>query len=359
MSDGGLKAPFPYMGGKRSVASVVWGALGSPRHYIEPFFGSGAVLLNRPAPSFPDAVYYETVNDADGLLANTWRAIQYAPDEVARYADWPSSEADLHARHLWLVGQREDITDRLMGDPDWFDARAAGWWLWGIALWIGGGWCSGQGPWVSEGGRMVYKPKTGVDIKRERPASGLGRGVHRQVLHPIADRGVHRKRIHLTSRNGVTSSDDIYTWMKRLSQRFRHVRVLCGDWKRAVTTASITNGYKIAPHEVAIFLDPPYEHDERHKGLYAIDHDVAVEAAGWAKANGEQYRIVYAGYVGGHVEEILSGWRQHRWKTQGGMANVGKSPTRGKDNSNRECLWFSPACGVDSKVDEIGMQQLF
>ena len=43
-----LKAPFPYFGGKATVADVVWKALGQPKHYIEPFFGSGAVLLNRP-----------------------------------------------------------------------------------------------------------------------------------------------------------------------------------------------------------------------------------------------------------------------------------------------------------------------
>ena len=36
---------------------------------------------------------------------------------------------------------------KLMGDPDYYDAKIAGWWLWGICQWIGSGWCSGQGPW--------------------------------------------------------------------------------------------------------------------------------------------------------------------------------------------------------------------
>lgn len=43
-----MKAPFPYFGGKSKIADVVWSALGQPAHYIEPFFGSGAVLLARP-----------------------------------------------------------------------------------------------------------------------------------------------------------------------------------------------------------------------------------------------------------------------------------------------------------------------
>lgn len=43
-----MKAPFPYFGGKSTVAPIIWKALGQPKHYIEPFFGSGAVLLARP-----------------------------------------------------------------------------------------------------------------------------------------------------------------------------------------------------------------------------------------------------------------------------------------------------------------------
>mgnify|MGYP000954199639 FL=1 len=62
-ADSLLRAPFPYPGGKSRIADVVWAALGNPRNYIEPFFGSGAVLLARP-----HAPQIETVNDADGLL---------------------------------------------------------------------------------------------------------------------------------------------------------------------------------------------------------------------------------------------------------------------------------------------------
>ena len=70
----GLEAPFPYFGGKSRAADVVWQALGDVDHYVEPFFGSGAVLLARPAPGG-----LETVNDKDGLLANFWRAVRADP----------------------------------------------------------------------------------------------------------------------------------------------------------------------------------------------------------------------------------------------------------------------------------------
>jgi hypothetical protein len=35
----------------------------------------------------------------------------------------------------------------LHADPDYFDAKIAGWWCWGACAWIGTGWCSGEGPW--------------------------------------------------------------------------------------------------------------------------------------------------------------------------------------------------------------------
>ena len=48
----------------------------------------------------------------------------------------PVSELDLHARHRWLVAQRADV-ERLLAEPDWYDAKAAGWWVVGISQWIG------------------------------------------------------------------------------------------------------------------------------------------------------------------------------------------------------------------------------
>ena len=157
-----LKAPFPYFGGKSRIAADVWERFGTVDNYVEPFFGSGAVLLQCPAPG-----HTETVNDADGLLANFWRALQAAPDEVAAYADYPVSELDLHARHRWLVRQRADV-ERLLADPAWYDAQIAGWWVWGISQWIGSGWCD-----------------TAATLRQKRPAIG-GRG------HPSSVGGVHR-----------------------------------------------------------------------------------------------------------------------------------------------------------------------
>lgn len=131
-----LKAPFPWFGGKSRVAHEVWQRLGDVPNYVEPFAGSLAVLLARPT-----APRVETVNDINCMVANFWRAITVDPEAVAHYADWPVNEADLHARHLWLVNQIE-FRERMKKDPDFFDAKIAGWWVWGICQWIGSGWCA-------------------------------------------------------------------------------------------------------------------------------------------------------------------------------------------------------------------------
>ena len=86
-----LEAPFPYFGGKRLIAAEVWQRFGDVPNYVEPFFGSGAVLLGRPK-SHKGRI--ETVNDKDGYVSNFWRAVQAVPDEVADHADWPVNEND-------------------------------------------------------------------------------------------------------------------------------------------------------------------------------------------------------------------------------------------------------------------------
>ncbi len=95
------------------MADIVWERFGNVPNYVEPFAGSLAVLLARPHEP-----KNETVNDLDCYLSNFWRAVQYNPGKVAEYADWPVNEADLHARHLWLVNQIQ-FRERMKTDPDY------------------------------------------------------------------------------------------------------------------------------------------------------------------------------------------------------------------------------------------------
>lgn len=131
-----LKAPFPYFGGKSRVAAQVWERFGHVQNYVESFFGSGAVLLGNPAGSCK----IETVNDLDGYVCNFWRAVRADPDAVAEHASWPVNELDLHARHRFLIQSKREFAERLRNDPDLYDVKLAGWWVWGLSCWIGDNW---------------------------------------------------------------------------------------------------------------------------------------------------------------------------------------------------------------------------
>jgi len=347
------KTPFPWFGGKSRVADVVWAALGEVTNYVEPFFGSGAVLMLRP----DGAGKIETVNDADGFVANFWRALQYNPEQVAHHADWPVNECDLHARHLWLVGQRERITERLMGDSEWYDAKAAGWWAWGQSCWIGSGWCSGKGPWTSVDGVFTHLGNAGRGVNRQLPHLGdAGQGVNRQLPHlGCAGRGVNRQLPHLgdagqgvnrqlphlgCAGQGVKRQLPLAQYLQSLADRLRNVRVCCGDWSR-VCGPCVTHKHGLT----GVFLDPPYSAKADRDGeLYAVESlSVAHDVREWAIEAGQRddMRIVLAGYDGEHE---LPGWRKSHWKALGGYGNQGKSDSRGKRNRHRETLWFSPAC---------------
>ena len=303
------KAPFVYFGGKTVVAPKVWAALGNPRHYIEPFFGSGAVLLNRPNYSGQT----ETVDDKDGFICNVWRALQYAPDEVAKWCDWPVNHADLNARRMVLIQNERRLLGCLQSDDEWYDAKLAGYWIWAASCWIGSGLTCNSGTQI---------PHIGDS----------GMGVHSKIPH-ISDSGMGED-VRDPYKPGL------YAWFRELSERLRNVRVVCGDWTRVCGGKWQSN-----LGTVGVFMDPPYGVEDRYvRKLYHHDSStVAHDVADWCLERGSHpdYRIVLCGYE--EHERLLSArWTKELWKTNGGYGNTGEG--RGKENSKREVIYYSPHC---------------
>ncbi len=372
---------------------MIWQRLGNPKNYCEPFFGSGAVLLARPG----GAGHTETINDLDAWVANFWRATAADPEQVAHYADWPVNEADCHARHGWLL--RQDEWRAKMRDPErpeFYDAKIAGWWLWGVCLWIGSGWCSPRRNVQSE--QIPHLSSAGMGVHASAPSQQLphlgnaGRGVHRgpseQLPHlqagsrgghreslatpsqklPMlahgargihaasldapsvkipqlgnAGRGVHRALLGTIGEgNSAIVTENVLALIHRLRDRMRRVRVACGSWERVMTPA-VTSGHGVT----GVLLDPPYA--EGADDLYG-NHDKSISAKvrQWAIENGNNplLRIAFCGYDGEH-EAFPDGWECVAWKAAGGYGS-------GNGNPHRERIWFSPAC---LKVDTTPAQR--
>jgi hypothetical protein len=384
-----LKAPFPWFGGKRQAASLVWERLGDVDNAIEPFCGSLAWLLSRPHPP-----RIETVNDADCYVANFWRATQHDPEAVAAHADWPVNEVDQHARHRWLVlsPAAVDFREKMRADPDYFDPKVAGWWCWGLCCWIGSGWCGEGAEWNQAPG-AAYGAIAGVHAisagVRKRPklsggttgSGALGAGVHSNgpsrsmprlssQKAGYAGMGVHAQggvgdghRPQLADAyargRGVHGNDSAGTceqrrawlidWFGVLRDRIRTVRVCCGDWLRVCDSHSVTTRLGLT----GIFFDPPYSTEAgRSEGLYGIDsgtvaHDVRAYCL--ERGGDPMMRIALAGYAGeGHEELEGHGWACVAWKSSGGYGNRTR---KGKANAAKERIWFSPHCLAPGHAD--------
>lgn len=319
-----LVAPFPYFGGKRRAAPIVWDLLGDVDHYIEPFCGSLAVLLARPHHGRRT----ETVNDADGWLVNTWRSIQLSPDETAYHAAGPVAEVDYHAMLAWLQERRDDFVPWLEGDPEHHDAKAAGWWLRVQAAGIGDPF--GRGPWrVIDGCLRNIRD-------RELPHLGNnGRGVNRALPHlGNKGQGVNRELPHLGDKGQGVAEE-----LRRLSRRLEHVRITCGDWTRVLTNTALHAG--LPTERVGVFLDPPYAVSG---DLYATTNHtggpvtIAEDVRNWCTTIPTGLRAILCGYEDEHDALLDHGWTKTAGRyTTGGYV---KDKTRAGKTEN---LWLSPA----------------
>lgn len=325
-----IKSPYPYFGNKLKAAPEIWRRFGAVTSYVEPFFGSGAVLLNRPSSI---NLAHSVINDRCGYVVNFWRAVKSSPAEVARWAVHPKAELDLTARHHWLVQQIASLPERLQTDPNYFCAQTAGWWCWGLSCWLGSGFCDGRGPWRidPETGLLARMPRsTTGGIVRKLPVVA-GTGINRQIP-AVLGKGITRKIVAPSQLEGVTQ------YLRTLSQQLEESLVLCGDWTRACTPAVMRLSAK-KTQLIGVLLDPPYDGFENYyssKGEGNLSHAVR-EWAISAAAEHPSLRIAVCGYDAPEFD-FPPGWSKYSW--------VGSTGYAKKQNCNRfkETIWFSPGC---------------
>lgn len=284
-----MKPPIQWFGGKRKVASQVWREFGEVDCYLEPFLGSGAVLLGNPHPPV-----VEHVNDINGFLVNWWRAVQQDPEGVSDLAQVPVMEVDLAAKHAALARAQEGLVQRLLEDPHYADIELAGWWAQGHLHSFGGSW----------------SPQS------TSPQASLP---HTPLTTSLTHRVVGGRSFNF----------------RPLQERIRNVTILCGDWRR---TFQMTSGFR----RVGLFLDPPYR---AYEGRYGDAEPVWKAVAREALQRGEMpgWRVALCGHEHDYDELGFAeaGWRNHTWKRQAGYQSTRKDK---KTQSVREVIWFSPQC---------------
>lgn len=328
-----LEPPFPYFGSKAAAADLCWEAWGSDiGNFVDMTCGTASVLLARPGRDFSAKV--ETINDAWGFIPNFWRAIQRDPRRVAQFADWPVSEIDMHARHAYLLKHADAaFVEQLREKEAFFDAKMAGYWVWGQSIWIGSGWCD---------------PRKRVVKHRLPQIQGAGGKARDQ--HPHFGRGLFRLQLPMPVGDTPTRRGILNHYFELLAKRMERVRITCGPWQRVATPAVTTHH-----GPTAIFMDPPYGSEaKRTADLYAVDSlAMAEEMRMWCLENGDNplLRIILCGYEGEHNELELNGWRKVAWRNKGGFGNQdGKNA-----NAERERLWLSPHCLHKQKDPQLSL----
>lgn len=66
--------PLKWHGGKQYLASKIIELIPPHTHYVEPYFGGGAVLFNKPEELIEN--HSEVINDVNGDLMNFWRVLR-------------------------------------------------------------------------------------------------------------------------------------------------------------------------------------------------------------------------------------------------------------------------------------------
>jgi DNA adenine methylase len=98
-----LKRILNYVGSKWNMAKWIISQMPEHNVYLEPFFGSGAILFNKE----PSRI--ETVNDIDGNIVNLFKVIREKPNELAHAVEFTPYSREEYYQAFDLLEQ--DLSD--------------------------------------------------------------------------------------------------------------------------------------------------------------------------------------------------------------------------------------------------------
>jgi hypothetical protein len=223
-----------------------------------------------------------------------------------------------------------------MSDPKACDPELAGWWIWGINLWIGAEWCSEK--YLDKSCKQ--KPTTsnqGILTSAKKPTTS-NQGILTSAKKPTArNQGILTlAKKPTTSNKGILNKGGrlqvITDMVKSVHDRLIDVTVCYGDFERVITP-SYTTKFGTA----AVFLDPPYKGYVEDR-IYANEQgDTWDRARDWflKHNNDPAYRIILCGQRDDWPDPPPS-VKCYSWTRMGGM-------TKDKD-TRTERVWASRYC---------------
>lgn len=97
-----MKAILRYPGSKWRISKWIISHFPDHKSYLEPFFGSGAVLFNKPSSPI------ETIKDLNGDVINLFKVIRDNPDELARLV-WATPHCRDEYENAWEGHPENDL----------------------------------------------------------------------------------------------------------------------------------------------------------------------------------------------------------------------------------------------------------
>jgi DNA adenine methylase len=269
--------PLKWHGGKHYLARRIVALMPQHLHYVEPFFGGGAVLFARDPEEISlwlpnQRGVSEVVNDMNGRLINFWRVMQNQEqfEQFRRIVEAiPLARAEWNAAHAHVQEGRDPVADA-------------------VAFF--------------------------VDCRQSR--SGLMKG-----FTPIT-RSRTRRGMNGNVSEWLTAVDGL----PEVHQRLRRV-VIENIPALELIRREDTGG-------TLFYCDPPYLHDTRaSKEAYAFemteeDHRALLNLL--VKCKG---KVMLSGYPSELYDQILAGWRRHEFDLPNNAA-AGKQKSR-----ETEVLW--------------------
>ena len=330
--------PYTWFGGKSKALDLIWQLFGNDiKAFVDPFAGSQIVPLNAPYP-----IGHVVINDLDSFVTNFTRSIKYDHKTTAYWADYASNHVDLIAIREWLRQNREQLREQMVFNDVYYDPKVAGRWAWAINAII---------DLLEKLGdvNLEAKAKYSEKLIRYKEVPSMSNS-----MQCIGSKGVFNGKL-IEDLFLPFQGHKLLTWFEQLAWTVADWHVLNKDWLSTVNSPTVL-GILGSNSKCALFLDPPYDLNQR-QSVYSVDaFDIAKNVRDWLLTEqsklgipwlNNKIRIILCAY-----QDDLTDWsaftdpggKIYEWHRGSGMEAVAATDSERRSRKRKEILIASPSC---------------